>query len=139
MNFPSHIFFNDINHGYKAAILKKNSLWLLPFYMVVVTYFYYEKVRRTMHTAIVLYLFKTLSSHAHWNSFTCCVMTKLKKLESDKNICSSLSHKRLSVRSQVQNSILFSFPSNLDLTSFELGKKSLFLPFQDNHSIAFVH
>ena len=53
MNFPSQIFFNDINHGYKAAILKKNSLWLLPFYMVVATYFYYEKLRRTMRTAIV--------------------------------------------------------------------------------------
>ena len=34
MNFPSQIFFNYINHGYRAAILKKNSLWLLPFYMV---------------------------------------------------------------------------------------------------------
>ena len=34
MNFPSQIFFNDINHGYRAAILKKNSLWLLQFYMV---------------------------------------------------------------------------------------------------------
>ena len=43
MNFPSHIFFNDINHGYRAVILKKNSLRLLPFYMVVATYFYYEK------------------------------------------------------------------------------------------------
>ena len=32
MNFPSKIFSNDINHGYRAAILKKNSLWLLPFY-----------------------------------------------------------------------------------------------------------
>ena len=31
-NFPSHIFFNDINHSYRAAILKKNSLWLLLFY-----------------------------------------------------------------------------------------------------------
>ena len=28
-----HEFF-DVNHGYRAAILKKNSLWLLPFYMV---------------------------------------------------------------------------------------------------------
>ena len=37
MNFPSQIFFNDINHGYRAAILKKNSLWLLPLYMVVAT------------------------------------------------------------------------------------------------------
>ena len=53
MNFPSQIFFNDINHGYRAAIFKKNSLWLLPFYMVVATYFYYEKVRKTMRDAIV--------------------------------------------------------------------------------------
>ena len=45
--------FNDINHGYRAAILKKNFLWLLPFYMVVATYFYYEKIRKTMRTAIV--------------------------------------------------------------------------------------
>ena len=30
----SRIFFNDINHGYRASILKKNSLWLLPFYTV---------------------------------------------------------------------------------------------------------
>ena len=55
MNFPSQIFFNNINHGYKAALLKKNSLWLLSFYMDVVSYCYYEKVRRTMHTAIVSY------------------------------------------------------------------------------------
>ena len=50
------IFFNDINHGNRAAILKKNSLWLLPFYMAVATYCYYEKVRRMMRTAIVSYL-----------------------------------------------------------------------------------
>ena len=50
MKFPSQIFFNDINHGY---ILKKNFLWILPFYMVVATYFYYEKVRKTMRAAIV--------------------------------------------------------------------------------------
>ena len=31
--------FYDINHGYRAVILKKNSLWLLPFYMVVAIYF----------------------------------------------------------------------------------------------------
>ena len=53
MNFPSQIFFNDINHGYRAAMLKKIFLWLLPLYMVPATYFYYEKVRRTMSTAIV--------------------------------------------------------------------------------------
>ena len=34
MNFPSQIFFSDINNGYRAAILKRNSLWLIPFYTV---------------------------------------------------------------------------------------------------------
>ena len=61
MDFPSQIFFNDFNHGYRVVILKKNSLWLLPFYMVVATYFYYEKgctLHRTMHTAIVSNLLK---------------------------------------------------------------------------------
>ena len=58
MNFPSHILFNNVNHGYRAAILKKNSLWLLLLYMAVATYFYYEKVRRTMCTAIVSYIIK---------------------------------------------------------------------------------
>ena len=58
MNFPSQMFFNDINHGYRAAILKKSSLWLLPSYMAVATYCYYEKVRRTMRTAVVSYLLK---------------------------------------------------------------------------------
>ena len=43
MNVPSQIFFNDINYGYRAVILKKNSLWQLPLYMVVPTYFFYEK------------------------------------------------------------------------------------------------
>ena len=50
MNFPLQIFFND---GYRAAILKKGSLWQLQLYMVVATYFYYEKVRIMMYTAIV--------------------------------------------------------------------------------------
>ena len=58
MNFPSQLFFNDINHGYRAAILKKSSLWVLPPYMVVSTYCYYEKAHRTIYTAIVLYLLK---------------------------------------------------------------------------------
>ena len=40
-------------YWYRVVILKKNYLWLLPFYMVVATYFYYEKVHRTMRTAIV--------------------------------------------------------------------------------------
>ena len=56
MNFPSQIFFNDINYVYRAAILKKSSLWLLLSYMAVATYCYYEKVHRSMRTAIVSYL-----------------------------------------------------------------------------------
>ena len=59
MNFPSQIF-NDTNHGYRAAILKKNYLWLLPFYMAVVTYFCNENLRRTMRTTIVSNLPKPL-------------------------------------------------------------------------------
>ena len=55
--FPSQIFFYDINHGHRAVILKKKTLLLLPFYMAVATYFYYRKVRRTMRTAIVSYLY----------------------------------------------------------------------------------
>ena len=60
MDFPLQIFFNDINYSYRAAILKKNVLWLLLFYVVVATCFYYEKLRRTMHTAIVSNLLKKL-------------------------------------------------------------------------------
>ena len=56
MNFPAQIFFNDSNHGYRAAILKKSSLRLLPFYMAVAIYCYYEKVRRKMRTSMVSYL-----------------------------------------------------------------------------------
>ena len=62
MNFPPQIFVNDINHGYRASILKKSSLWLIPFYMTVATYCYYKKVRRTKRTAIASYLRKNTSS-----------------------------------------------------------------------------
>ena len=55
MNFPSQMFFNDLNHGYRSAILKKNSSWLLTF-VAVATKFHYEKVRRTMGTGIASYL-----------------------------------------------------------------------------------
>ena len=58
MNFPSQILLNDVNHGYREAILKNNSLWVLPFYIAVFTYCYYEKVCRMMCTAIVSYLLK---------------------------------------------------------------------------------
>ena len=56
--FPSQMFFKDINHGYGAAILKKISLWLLPFYMAVATSSYYERMSRTMRTAVVSYFLK---------------------------------------------------------------------------------
>ena len=38
--------------------MKKSSLWLFLLYVVVDTYCCYKKARRTMHTAIVLYLHK---------------------------------------------------------------------------------
>ena len=56
--FYSHMFFNDFYHGYRAAILKIYSLCLLPFYMVVATYFYYQKVCKTMCTVIASNLLK---------------------------------------------------------------------------------
>ena len=34
--------FSDINHGYRAALLKKNYLKLLPFYMAVASHCYYD-------------------------------------------------------------------------------------------------
>ena len=57
MNFPSQIFFNKVNHGYKAALLKKNSFCLLSFYTEVTSYCFYEKVHRVMCAAIVLYFY----------------------------------------------------------------------------------
>ena len=35
MNFSTQIFFNTINHGYRAPILKTSFLWVLPFYMAL--------------------------------------------------------------------------------------------------------
>ena len=54
MNFPSQIFFNDINHRYRAAILKKNSLWLLPFYMAVAAYYFGDFIVRDIKIAVYL-------------------------------------------------------------------------------------
>ena len=42
MNSPSQTFFNNINHGYTAAIFNENPLRLLPLYMAVATSCYYE-------------------------------------------------------------------------------------------------
>ena len=53
MNFPSQIFFNNINHGYRAAIFLKKKIVAASILHVVAIYFYYERVRRTMRTAMV--------------------------------------------------------------------------------------
>ena len=66
MNFPSQIFLNDINHGYRVARFKKNLSRLLPFYMTVAT-FCFEKVRRTMRNAIALYLLKACLVKLCWS------------------------------------------------------------------------
>ena len=58
MSFPSHVFLNDIIHGYRVALLKKKFLWVLPFYITEATYCYYGKVLRTMRTAVVSHLLK---------------------------------------------------------------------------------
>ena len=50
--------FNVINHGYRAAILKKKKFVAASILYVVATYFYYEKVRRTMRTTIISILLK---------------------------------------------------------------------------------
>ena len=55
MNFPSQIFFNDI--GYKAALLKKNSQWLLSIYMHVASYCYYEKGSRMNARSLSIFFF----------------------------------------------------------------------------------
>ena len=57
MNFRSHIFINNINHGYKAALFKKNYLWLISFYMDLASYCYYQKMDTTMRTAIASYFY----------------------------------------------------------------------------------
>ena len=71
MNFPSQIFFNDIHDGLRAAILKKNYLWLLAFDMAADSY--YEKVQRAMCTGNLLYLPKQLKRRR------CLVNTTLNK------------------------------------------------------------
>ena len=60
--FSFNGIFNDINHGYRASIFKKNHMWLLPFYMAGATYCYYEKVRTTINTVTVSYLLRIFRS-----------------------------------------------------------------------------
>ena len=54
MNFPPQIFFNDI--GYKAALLKKNSQWLLSIYVDVASYCYYKMGRRTNARSLSIFI-----------------------------------------------------------------------------------
>ena len=56
------MLFNNVNNGYRTAILKKNSLRLLPFYMAVTTYSCDEKVCETMLTAVVSHLLNSILS-----------------------------------------------------------------------------
>ena len=51
MNFHLPIFFNDIDHGYKAV------LWLLSIYMDMASYWYYEKGRRTNVCSLFFFFF----------------------------------------------------------------------------------
>ena len=46
------------NQGVQFTNFPSQIFSLIPFYMAVASYCYYEKVRRTMHTAIVSYLLK---------------------------------------------------------------------------------
>ena len=58
MNFPSQIFFNDVNHVYRAAISKKKFFVAASVLYGCGYLLYDEKVRRTMRTAIVSYVLK---------------------------------------------------------------------------------
>ena len=80
MNFLSQILFNDINHGYRTAIMKKHSSWLPPLYMAVATHFYYQMVR-TMRTGIVSYLVKG----QQWKQP--CIVTIKEKASTRSKVC----------------------------------------------------
>ena len=73
------MFFNDINHGYRTVTLKKNPLWLLPFFMAVATSYYYGNVRRTMRTAIASQLLNRLVKKMKLNTYKTRLNTKKKQ------------------------------------------------------------
>ena len=84
MNFLSQIFFNDINHGYRATILKKTFVAVSILYGCD-TYFCYEKVCGTMRTAIVSNLFKSylislLSSNSFRMNGVCAINSNILKI-----------------------------------------------------------
>ena len=49
MNFSSQIFFKDFDKSYSTDISKKNSLWLLPFFMAVATLCYFKGEQNDEH------------------------------------------------------------------------------------------
>ena len=73
MNFPSQMFFNDVNHDYRAAILNKNPLWLLPFYMAVATSCAEQcnKMRRTMRQSdkVTIISKQIINGENQWTGF----------------------------------------------------------------------
>ena len=54
--------FNDINHLYRADLLKKKYFWMPPFFIAVATYCYDKKVRGTMRSVTVSYLLEVRAS-----------------------------------------------------------------------------
>ena len=69
MNFFSQTFSNDINRGYRAAVLKKSSLRLLPFYS-------YLK-RCAERWALQLYRTSLKSNSARCNSYHLSFILKI--------------------------------------------------------------
>ena len=51
--------------------IKKKNIWLLPLFLAVPTYCYYEEVRRMMRTAIVLYLLEAYHDARHFIKWFC--------------------------------------------------------------------
>ena len=62
--------FNDINHGYRAAILKKNYSWLHPFYIAV--WLLISMIKRwPERCALHLYNTADLSLHLKVQTYSC--------------------------------------------------------------------
>ena len=70
----------ELGHSCRATIPNKNSLWLLLFFMTVAASCSNEKLHRTMHAAIVSYLFKDMFFYclkmSFLNNFFKCAATK---------------------------------------------------------------
>ena len=76
INFHSQIFFNDINNGHRAPILKKTSLWLLPFFMAVATYCLWKGAQNDAHChCIVLPSVKNAQVIKTWDFLSISIWT----------------------------------------------------------------